>query len=497
MLKSDQSIDWERLFNPRGVGIIGASYNPVGGGFFARSMQGRIRKPLYLFNPRLAGQELFGFPVYSSILDIPDDKPIDYVIIGVRAKFCPALLKECGQKKVPFVTIFASGFGEVGKEGLEEEVLKVAAKYNIRLIGPNCIGVYNPAAGLYFGSDLSKKAGNFGGVFQSGGLAVNVAQLAVSYGCYVSKMISVGNAIDLSHSDFLDFFNQDDQTAIIGLYLENFKNIQKGRQFLESAKRCNLNHKPVILWHPGSGEATKKAIMSHTGGLAGNNKIWAGIAKQTGCSMVNNSTEMAALASAFKLISLPLSRNIAVIGIGGGSTIEASDALEKYNIKIPRLTDPTIKRLSRFLADVNTNVNNPIDLGGEGAMPNLYFRVILALDKDPNIDTILFIKDPERFSGLQERVLKTMGGAFAKLDLNKQFIKFISKAKRICTKPLVCVMLKISEGFQQYKSRYNFKLKLLNRNVPVFESVDLAANILDKLNTYREFLQNHGVYPTQ
>ncbi|MHA1282179.1 MAG: CoA-binding protein [Promethearchaeota archaeon] len=495
MSNFSKNIDWEKLFNPRGIAIIGASYNPTGGGFFARVMEGRTRKPVYLFNPKLAGKELFGFKVYSSILEIPEDNPIDYAIIGVKAELCPKVLEECGQKGVAFATIFASGFSEVGREHLEKEVLDIAKKYNLRIIGPNCIGVYNPSAGLYFAMEQSKKAGNFGGVFQSGGLAVNVSQLAVSYGCYVSKMISIGNAIDLSHPDFLDYFNQDDQTAIIGLYLENLRSIEKGRHFFEAAKRCNLNHKPVILWKAGKGEATKKAIISHTGGLAGNERIWEAVAKQTGCCMVDNSYEMAALASAFKLVSLPMSRNIGLIGIGGGSTIEASDALEKYNIKIPKLSDKTIRKLSRFLPDVNTNVSNPIDMGGEGALPNVYYRVIIALDKDPNIDAILFIKDPERFAGLQERIFKSIGGAFAKLDINREFIRFISKAKRTIKKPLLCVMLKISEGFQQYKSRYNFKLKLLNRNVPVFESVELAAKVLDRLNTYREFLQKHEVYP--
>ena len=109
----------------------------------------------------------------------------------------------------------------VGEVSNGKEVLEIAGKYNIRIIGPNCIGVYDPHAGLFFGSDQSKKAGNFGGVCQSGGLAVNISSLAVSYGCYISSMIAVGNQIDLTHPDFLDYFNNDERTAIIGLYPEN------------------------------------------------------------------------------------------------------------------------------------------------------------------------------------------------------------------------------------------------------------------------------------
>ena len=148
--------------------------------------------------------------------------------------------------------------------------------------------------------------------------------------------------------------------------------------------------------------------------------------------------------------------------------------------------------MKRFIPAVNTNLTNPIDLGGSGIQPHIYYRTILALDKDPNISSIIFIKDPERFGGFAD-ILEEAG--YKDLDLNKEFIRYITKAKRICTKPMYCVMLKINEGFEEYKSRYKFKLKLLNRNVPVFESLELTGSVLDKVNSYREFLQKHGKFP--
>ena len=485
-------INFEKLFTPRAIGIIGASHDPAGGGFFARAMVGKFKGPIYLFNPRMSGEKLHGLNIYSSILEIPDDKPIDYVILSVKARLCPPILEEIGQKKVPFVTVFASGFREVGNDDLERETLRVARKYNIRLIGPNCLGVYNPKVGLYFAYDSSRKSGNFGGVFQSGGNAQNVAQLAVSYGVPISKFISIGNALDLSYPDFLKYFLKDDDTRFIGLYLENLRSISQGREFMEAARNCNLNRKPVILWRAGYGQATKKAILSHTGGLAGKNEIWNAVAKQTGCSLVSNSTVLAALASAFKLTRLPATRDVGVIGIGGGSTIEAIDILEKYNLKIPQLTEKTINRLKRFIPAVNTNISNPLDLGGSGVRPDFYYKCLLNLDRDPNISSIVFIKDPERFGGFKE-LMEEMG--FKNVDLNREFIRYISKAKSVLKKPIFCVMLKINEGFEAYKSRYKFKLKLLNRNVPVFESLDLAGTVLDKLNNYRQFLQTHGRFP--
>ena len=489
-IESSKTINFDKLFFPKSIGIIGVSYDPAGGGFFLRCMKNRFRGPIYLFNPRLSGQKLYGYQIYSSILEIFE--PIDYVILAVPARLCPKILEEIGQKGVPFVTIFASGFREVGNENIEKQLLDIARKYDIRLIGPNCIGIYNPRGGLYFAYEQSKKAGNFSGVFQSGGIAQNLSQLAVSYGLNVSKFVSIGNSLDLSPAEFLDYFLIDEYTKIIGLYIENLRSITQGKKFMEKVKKCNLNRKPVILWRAGYGEATKKAILSHTGGLAGNNAIWKAVGKQTGSCIVSNSNEMAALASAFNLTHLPETRNVGVIGIGGGSTIEAIDILEKFNLKIPNLTEKTINKMRRFLPDVNTNVTNPLDLGGAGIQPNIYYRTILTLDKDPNISAIVFIKDPERFGGFQE-LLEEMG--FKDMDLNKEFIRYISKAKRVCNKPMYCVMLKINEGFEEYKSRYKFKLKLLNRNVPVFESLELTGAVLDKIAIYREFLQMHGKYP--
>jgi len=453
-------------------------------------MKDRFKGPIYLFNPKIVGEKLYGYQIYGSILDIDD--PIDYVILAVPARLCPKLMEDIGKKGVPFVTVFASGFREVGNEDLEKQLLDIARQYNIRIIGPNCLGVYNPKAGLFFAFDQSKKAGNFSGVFQSGGIAQNMSQLVVSYGLYASKFISIGNALDLSPVEFLEYFNQDDYTKIIGLYIENLRTTKQGRQFMKVVTDCNLNRKPVILWRAGFGEATKKAILSHTGGLAGNNEMWKAVGKQTGSCIVSNSNELAALASAFNLTHLPNTRNVGVIGIGGGSTIEAIDILEKHNLIIPSLTEKTIQKMKRFLPDVNTNFTNPIDLGGSGIQPHIYYRTILALDKDPNISSIVFIKDPERFGGFQD-LLEEIG--FKDTDLNKEFIRYVSKAKNVSTKPMYCVMLKINEGFEEYKSRYKFKMKLLNKAVPVFESLDLAGLVLDKINTYREFLQKHGKFP--
>ncbi len=486
-----ERIDFTKLFYPRSIGIIGASYNPTSGGYFIQVMKERFKKPIYLFNPRLKGKKIFNLDVYGSLLDIPEDEPIDYVIIAISANNVPNALKEVGKRNIPFVTIYSSGFSEVGRNDLEEELLSIAEEYNIRIIGPNCFGVYCPESGLYFGREQSEIEGSFGGIFQSGGLAVNISQLAVSNGCFISKMVSVGNAIDLSFPDFLEYFLFDNSTDIIGLYLESLKNQIDGHRFIEIVKKCNLNRKPVILWRAGYGDATKSAVISHTGRLAGNNKIWEAVAKQTGCCLVKNSTELSSLAATFKLTDIPNSRNIGVVGIGGGSTIEVADILEKYNINIPKFSEKTIEKLKRFLPEVNTNLKNPLDLGARGTYPNIYYRTLNTIDRDPNISAIVFIKVPERFSQIEESVISNIGFE-GDVDLNETFIKYITKARKSCKKPIYCLMLKISDSIEAYKNRYKFKKELISQSIPVYEDFDLMGKALDQINRYREFLEAHG-----
>jgi acetyltransferase len=297
--------DFEKLFNPRAVGIIGANNKLFGGGYFLKSLVNLgFERPIYLFNPRLKGKVLDGYTVYGSILEVDDDHEIDYLIIAVPAKLCPELLEECGKKNIPFVTIFTSGFSEIGNENLEKRLLEIAKKYKIRIIGPNCLGVYVPKIKLTFSLSLLKDYhGNLGMIFQSGGLAVYVAAMAQSiYGTNPSKVLSIGNQIDLNFVDFLEYFLTDNETQFVALYLENIKSIEIGRNFLKIVKKLSLAEKPVILWKVGTGNATKEAIMSHTGGLAGNTKIWRAVAKQTGACLVRNSHELINLAMAFNHI---------------------------------------------------------------------------------------------------------------------------------------------------------------------------------------------------
>ncbi len=465
--------DFQKLFNPRAVGIIGVNEKLFGGGYFFHCLKNiGFDRPIYLFNPRLKGKELQGYKIYGSILEVPEKEPIDYVILAVPARLTPALLEECGKKKIPFVTIFTSGFSEIGNDDLEQKLLDIVKKYNVRIIGPNCLGIFSPKAKLGFSLRLLEaKSGNLGMIFQSGGLAIYITAMGLSiYGTYPSKVISIGNSIDLNFVDFLTFFLTDEETKIVALYIENIKSIEIGRKFFEIVKKLSLAGKPVILWKVGSGKASREAIMSHTGGLAGSLKIWNAVAKQTGACLVRNSHELINLAMAFQHLTLPLNRNFAITTMGGGASVETTDVFEQYDLKVPKLAENTIEKFKEFVPDVNTILRNPLDLGASGANPEIFYKTLITLDSDPNISAVVFIKT---------------------YDYNRTFLNTIKKAYYEMKKPLICIAYKIVDQTSDYAQKLLFKNQLFKLKIPVFESIELTAKALDKMCSYKKFLENH------
>lgn len=468
-------VDLEKLFFPRAVGIIGVNERTYGGGYFLRCLKSiNFDKPLFIFNPRLKGEELEGIKVHGSITEI--NQSIDYLILAVPARLCVSILEEIGKKKIPFVTIFTSGFSEVGRDNLEEDVLKIAEKYNIRIIGPNCLGVYNPKARLSISQWHTSDVGNLGIISQSGGLSIQLSNMAIyTCGTNISKLISIGNQIDLNVVDFLNYFLSDNDTKIIGLYLENIKSQKIGKEFIKVVKELSLeNEKPVILWKVGYGESAKEAIFSHTGGMAGSTQIWKAIGKQTGAILVQNSFEFITLAMAFNYLNInQVNRNLGIVAVGGGSSIELTEHMEIYNLNVPELNEDTKEKFLKFLPDVNTIIRNPLDLGGSGIDPEVFAKSLITLDSDPNVSIIIFIK-PYYF--------------------NDEFTNVILKAKLKMKKPLICIAHKVMDDIDDYKGKLKFKKELFNAGVPIFESIELTAKALDRMCTYKEFLERRKGY---
>ncbi|UCD58654.1 MAG: CoA-binding protein, partial [Candidatus Hydrogenedentota bacterium] len=298
--------DLDRLFYPRGIAVIGASDSYArGSSMFLRCLVD-LGYPggLYPVNVS-AGDVVMGLPAYKRVTDIPG--PVDYAIIGVPAAITLEVVADCIQKGVPFAQFFTAGFRELQTEEgelLERELVELA-RGRIRLIGPNCMGVYCSESRVGFDSTHSTEVGDVAFISQSGGHAINLIRWAVERGLRLSKAISYGNACDLSSSDFLKYFADDEKTAMVGIYIEG---AGEGRLFFETLKEA-ARRKPVIIWKGGRTPAGTHTAVGHSGALAGSFDIWKAMIKQAGAVLVNDESEMIDLMLGLKHLPLPKSLN--------------------------------------------------------------------------------------------------------------------------------------------------------------------------------------------
>ncbi|MFW9949820.1 MAG: CoA-binding protein [Candidatus Thorarchaeota archaeon] len=466
--------DLMKLFNPQAIGIIGVSEKPYGGGFFLKSLLDiGFEKKIFIFNPRLKNREIRGLKVYGSILELPEDQTIDYVIIAVPSEMCVKILDEVGRKKVPFVTVYTSGFSEIGRKDLEKNLLEIAKKHNVRILGPNCMGIFVPKNKISFSFRLANTYGELGIISQSGGLGIQLSTMAqYIYENPPNKTISIGNQVDLTFNDFLEYFYNDNEIKVIALYLENIKAKKDGQKFIKIVKALTLKQKPVIIWKVGSGTTSREAIMSHTGGLSGSQRIWESVSKQTGSLLVKSADELQNLAMTFhNLLDLPVNRKLGIITVGGGAAIQVTDILEQNGLILPEISEETKNKIRTFLPDVNTIIRNPLDLGSSGIDPNVFVKTILSLEQDPNISAIIFAWF---------------------LNFEESSINLIKEAYYQMTKPFICVSYKISDDVEYYSQKLNFKRELLKLKIPVYESIELMARSLDKYCMFKEFIAKNN-----
>src|SRR4030042_299134 len=284
--------DLDFLFKPKSVALIGASPNPLKwGNWMSRSLiESGYKGDIYLVSTKRG--LIYGRETYDSVIDI--EQPIDVAIIGIPAKFVPDSVKDCVKKNVKAIIIVTAGFGETGEEGkrVEKELLEVARKSSVRLVGPNCMGIYNSAIALNT-SAFDLPPGFFAFLTQSGNFAMdvnyNVKQRKFGY----SKWASFGNQIDIRFYEYLDYVKDDRDTRVILLYMEGlYKDSAKdGREFLRAAKEASKN-KPLVAIKVGDSAAGIRAAASHTGSLAGSNRIYAAAFRQAGIIRVSGSSEL-------------------------------------------------------------------------------------------------------------------------------------------------------------------------------------------------------------
>ena len=470
---SSDGKELEYLFHPQGIAVVGVSQNPanLGRQFFLPLIQLQYKGNLYPVG--LEDSEIAGLKIYKSILDIPE--PIDYVICCIPASATPQLVEDCVKKKVKVVQFFTSGFSETGEEEgkeLEQKLVDIAHRGGVRLMGPNCLGIYCPSQGLSFLNTTPSlaRSGQVGFLSQSGGNSRELIEIGSVRGIYYSKGISFGNACDLNESDFLEYFTQDKETKIIGVYIEGVKD---GRRFFR-ALRAAARIKPTIILKGGQTEAGSQAALSHTGSLAGNEIVWQAICQQTGAMLVNDLDEMMDLMLAFSYVKRPRGRRLGVVGFGGGRSVQSADDCERARLSVPSFPPEIRQKLREFTPEAGTSVRNPVD-----SSPFVFW------------DPLLFsqtLEIVESYDGV-DSLLVYLPMAFAFVDRGEQLIRVqveaIKDFKAKSRKPLIVALL---SGGIPHMLRLDFELQriLLDAGIPVYPSLGRAACALSRFVKYYE-----------
>ena len=348
----------EAIFHPRAIAVAGASANAISQGheYVRCLLEFGYSGAVYPINPNL--DEVLGLKCYPSLLEVPG--PVDYVISCIPAAGVLGLTDDCARKGVKAIHLFTARFSETGREEaalLEEELKRRAQRAGIRIIGPNCMGLYYPKEGISFRPELPKEAGPIGFLSQSGGNAVEFCYRGALRGLRFSKVISYGNGLDLNEVDFLDYFAQDEETGIIAAYVEG---VSDGRRFLAALKRAAAR-KPVIAIKGGRTAAGTQAAASHTAALAGAQQVWRAAVRQAGALEVSTLEDLIDMLLAFVFLPPATGLEVGVVGGGGGRMVQSADLCEEAGLSVPPLPEEMREELRQRAPEIWDWVINPAD----------------------------------------------------------------------------------------------------------------------------------------
>ena len=371
-----------RIMKPRAIAVIGASNEEgkIGNSVMKNLIDGGYQGDIYPINPK--SDEVVGKKAYKSILDVPGD--VDVAVFAVPAKFVSGALEECGEKGVGGAIMIPSGFAETGNQDLQDEIVDIARKHGVRILGPNIYGYYYTPENLCatFCTPYDVKGG-VALTSQSGGIGMAILGFSRSSKMGVSAIVGVGNKSDIDEDDLLTFFEQDDNTNIIAMHLEDLKD---GRYFAETAQRVSKK-KPIVVLKAGRTDAGAAAASSHTGALAGNDKVYDDILRQSGVVRAPGLNEMLQYARGLPVLPTPKGENVVIITGAGGSGVLLSDACVDNGLEMMEIPEDLGAAFMEFIPPFGAS-GNPIDItGGE---PPVTYRNTIALGlEDDRIHSLI------------------------------------------------------------------------------------------------------------
>ncbi len=387
------------IFFPDSVAVVGAprSFKP-GLVFLQALLDPGFKGKVYPINPN--ADEILGLKAYPDVSKVPDGIDLAIILVGVEQLM--EVIRKCAQKRVKAAIVFTSGFGETGEtEGFDRErdMVAAAAEGGLRLVGPNCMGVYCPGSGLAFFPSMPTTSGRLSFVSQSGSMGAFVSLMAGLRGMDICKVVSIGNECDLSSGDFIDYLADDEETRIITAYLEGTRN---GRDLIRAIRKAS-EKKPVVIWKSGTTKAGARAVASHTGSLAGSDEIWDSALRQAGAIRAQSVEDMIDIATAFHYMPEAKGRRMAIISGPGGPAVAAADALERCGLGLSELSRESVAKMSEFVPLAGASLRNPVDLGvAPWGIISLYPDTLKVADEDDNVDAVLLIGGGLNPSGQQE-----------------------------------------------------------------------------------------------
>ncbi len=387
----------EAFFRPSSVAVIGASRDPEKLGYAVLSNLKDAGFPgqLYPINPQ--ADEILGLRAYASVLDVPG--PVDLAVLVIPYPRVPPALEECGKKGVPAAVVISAGFREAGREGLEREreLIEIARRYHIRLVGPNCLGVIDTQTPLNatFAAGMPP-SGPIAFMSQSGALGTAVLDMAMAGRIGFSRFVSLGNKADVNEVDLLEAWADDPDSRVILAYIEG---VSDGQRFMETARQVTRK-KPVVAVKSGVTRSGSRAVSSHTGSLAGSEAAYRAAFAQAGVVRAESMEYLFDAALAFAYQPLPAGDRVAIVTNAGGPGILATDALERAGLQMARLKPETIEALMADLPGA-ASAANPVDVLGD-ALADRYEHALRLVLEDPSVDAVIVIVTPQAMTQIEQ-----------------------------------------------------------------------------------------------
>jgi len=383
-LKSSTKDILKYLFYPRSIAVIGASRYPrkVGYEILENIIKYGFKGAIYPVNPKAT--EILGLKCYPSIKNVPDE--VDLAIICIPAPIVPTIVKECGEKGVKVLAIISSGFREIGNTELERTIVQIAAKYGMRILGPNIFGIFCARSRLNatFGpTDVIP--GKIALISQSGALGIALMGWTISEKIGLSAVVSVGNKADIDDADLLEFFMEDDSTNTIMIYLEGLK---RAREFIQIAKRVSIK-KPIVIIKAGRSERGAKAAVSHTGAMATNDVIYSAAFKQCGVLRALDLESALDWVRALSELRAPEKEGVLIITNGGGIGVMATDECIERDLKLVDPPEDLIEAMRRHMPPFGSPLN-PVDLTGQATEYEYYGAIVDALTH-PSVHSLIVL----------------------------------------------------------------------------------------------------------